>query len=521
MTAGTLDTVIRMNVDSAQGVASTNKLNTAMTSLKSRGVTSLGSGFGSLATQAIAASGASQALGVQGTFLSGTLSMAAQSVGMINPLLLAMTIAGTAAVTMFLNKRKATDDLRESLEKYSSTLEKVAAGDSAYIGIATRLLDIRRQLAEQELLQLQTKIALAEAGLREATMMDRLIAYLASGAGTYGVLAAQMALVNIEADEQDKLLGKLLEQWQKLSDSIGSGARGAESDILSLRSRVLELQQALAKASGGASPAQAQALYQAEAQLIEDRYAQQIAAAEGNNAAIALLEEAKFLTLQQLQLEYTNNYPLILEGIVVAHEDAANKIRLTEEKYRDLNAKGAKKSADDVKKIQLTTAQVQLRSMAATAAQMLIIQKASLGETIEAIIAEQQARLASIAIVAAVEAVFYAFTNPAKAAAAATAAVMAGSGAVALGAIRGMISGPGGGGEEQAADEQGALAGTDGRSGVTGRTLVQQGPLTLNYRATMIVNGHVFSVQDIFEMWLDFNANQLRAAGVQSDELRR
>jgi hypothetical protein len=119
----------------------------------------------------------------------------------------------------------------------------------------------------------------------------------------------------------------------------------------------------------------------------------------------------------------------------------------------------------------------------------------------------------------AAEAAANAITNPPVAATKARAAALAGvaagvvaaAGAAAAESIRGRA-------DESAEIDEG-LTGAEG--GARGRTLVARGPTTLNYTATMVVNGHVFDTADVFEMFDQFNRDQVRRAGFDSEEIAR
>jgi len=542
-----LTTMMRIDMDANAAMAEVRRMQYAMTTLAQTGVNRLatqmgaaseatneltartGIGAGSMrvfASQVMASSEAAQALGIRAGPLSTALNLLGQGLGGLNPLMLAGAAAATILATAFFKERETVDDVVAAIGKYREGLSLAAERHDELSASAQRLIDKYQDLLVKQNALIRSEILQAEADV--ASINARNLKLLQSQAFFISLGFWRTALIDLTQStagldtELAALYGQLIEN-EKAQGLHGKSAKDAAADVLSLRSRVLELQEALAKSSGGASLAEAQAFYQARMQLIGDQAAEEIAAAEGNRDAIVLIEEAKFLKLQELLLQYTSNYPIQLEDIVVASEDAASKIHLTEEKYRDLNAKGNKKDAAEITKVQLTAAQLQLRSAASTAANMLLLQKASLRETIASIIAEQQARLAALAVVALIEGVFYSITNPAAAASKWAAAAMAqGAGAIALGAI-GTAFAPRDGGAPTAEEQAGlaGLAGTEGHGSTSGRTLVQQGPLTLNYRASMTIVGNVMAISDVREMWLEWNADLLRAAGVQSDELRR
>jgi len=526
MTAGTLDTVIRMNVDSAQGVASTNKLNTAMTSLKSRGVTTLGSGFGSLATQALSASGAAERLGVKGTFLSGSLSMAAQSLGMMSPVLLIATVGITALATAFLNKREEIKKTTRVVELNSDALTTLIAKNASVVDIldAVRLKRIEELEAERAALEahINNRNILTETFDKEnqqailrgesLKLSEEYYSLLKSGNGTLAEQVARLAAVMAELDKLNEAKRKAVETTAKLAEQqerLNAANEDALTDLYveQLRKqadnaqRLLDIEvqraQLAARGQGGGL---AEIVAGSEAIIAAEQAAHEQRLAEAN---------AFDGSRQVLEAEFT---------LFVEQEEQRRTQAVLGFTKQQIDAK--KKADAEAAKSKETWLQKELKATAMTAAQMLIIQKASLGETIEAIIAEQQARLASIAIVAAIEAVFYAFTNPAAAASKAAAAVMAGAGAGALGALRGAFAGSGGG--EQSADEL-SLTGdsTASSSQRTGRTLVQQGPITLNYHAVLTVQGHVLDITNLHDLFSEWNGEQLRRAGFDTKQRAR
>jgi len=522
MTTGTLDTVIRMNVDSAQGVASTNKLNTAMTTLKSRGVNTLGSGFGSLATQAIAASGATERLGVQGTFLSGTLSMAAQSVGMMSPLLLALTIAGTAAATMFFNKSKQADDATASLEKNAVALDKVAKGNSAFAESARKLLEIRKQNATAQLLQVETDIKLAESGMRTATTLDMIKIGLMGGWAASKTHAAQTGLLNVGLDEQTQILTDLYAKWQKLNEIVsdsdgGKDASQAARDLLSAQERVLGLREKLLAAEGGASRSQASEIMQERIRILEAGTALEIEKYSESAEMVALIEQEKQLRIAAIRLEFSEAYPAILEGETVTVEYNAE---------RQLHAWARTYQAQETLVERMTRIHgIMMSRMNKTAVEaeqgrISILQagaKIVLGTVADTVAAELDMRAKLWAAQALAAAASFNFGSAALYTAAAAAA---GIGAA---FVRGQADQLFLGSQSNQSVDELSLTGdsTGGSTQRNGRTLVQQGPITLNYHAVLTVQGHILDITDLHDLFDEWNGDQLRRAGFDTKQRAR
>lgn len=59
---------------------------------------------------------------------------------------------------------------------------------------------------------------------------------------------------------------------------------------------------------------------------------------------------------------------------------------------------------------------------------------------------------------------------------------------------------------------------TVGKKSTVGRTLVQQGPVTLNYNSTFIVHGSLFGIDDMHDQWDEWNLSNLRRAGYDAEE---
>ena len=525
MTAGTLDTIIRMGVDSADGVRETTKLDKAFTQISSRSAPMLAGAFRASAAEALSNVDAFGSLGRYANVVSGTIGSLAGSLGAINPL---FGIAG-AAIGFMVGKLSEKDRV---IKEVTASVYANADALVALINGNTTLSSLASKIREEQVASIVLERSLMERKVQGFQLTQTEINLLMNknnierqGIADKELIAIIERALNVTRDEA---INRLLELNNKLDELSESERRNKETkDALALATKELNLNLANEEALSAAIADQLKTQASNAQRLldIEVQRAQVAARGQGGglteiiagSEAIIAAEQAAYEqriseanafdgSRQVLEAEFT----LFVEQEEQRRTDAV--LRYTQQQL------AAKKAADAAAaKSKQTAAQMELKSMAATAAQMLLIQKASLGEAIEAIIAEQQARLAAIAIVAAVEAVFYAFTNPAVAASKAAAAAMAGAGVGALGVLRGVLSGPGGG--EQSEDEL-SLAGdsTASSSQRTGRTLVQQGPITLNYHAILTVQGHVLDITDLHDLFSEWNEQQLRRAGFDTKQ---
>jgi len=540
-----LTTRMRIDMDTQQAVANIDQL-------AKRSVPVLGTAFRASATDILHASGAMGALGKSAPFLSQGLTQIAMGVGMMNPLMLAATVGVAALTAAFVTKEQQIKLATKAVNVNADALVTLINKNAEVAAVAEQMrqnriaeLETERSVLEAKLKNSNAARDLFDKEMQQAILRDEsfkkskdLIALEQFGNATTAERANRLAEVigelvklNSVHDEATKKAAELAKAQERLNEANEEAIGSALAD--QLKSQADNAQKLLDIETQRA---------QLRARKEDAGLTEIIAASEAIVAAEQIAYETRLANAnafdgsrQVIEAQFT---------FFVEQEEARRLDAML--KYTDEQLKALKAAEEAKRKVKLTTAQVELRSAATTAAQMLLIQKASLTQVIATVIAEQEARLAALAVVALVEGIYYSITNPAAAASKFAAAAMAGAGAASLAAI-GTAFTPRGGGEtieeqllsdyknQQERDaarqrlidqgllpgEGSALAGTDARSGTSGRTLVQQGPLTLNYRATMIVNGNVFDIQDVYQMWQQFNANQLRAAGVHSDELRK
>lgn len=492
-------TSIRIDADTKAAVAEMARMEAGMNVLSKRAVPALGGAFGALSSQAI-----SMTTGFSGA--SGVLAAMGQTMLTMSPIIGGVAIAAAAVTTVILKQKDSFAEATEVIRINRDALQAVADANVHLSAKAKELIAIRDKAIQQELLQIELRIKLAESGLREASAWDRLLAMVTSGGGVYAVAASQTNMVTVAGDAQTKMLTELIAKWSAFNKEIGTfdetakssfafkpGAQIGESGMMTMMDELDRQRTAQLSGMGTAGPMgteQQQAALEAFKAGLNERTQIQFEAAQ----SIAQMEQMyRDLGLQQ----------------DAAYSDAVIQIKDRE------TARLAALDKKQAKEFSLGK-ELQLKAAVGTAAQMLILQNASLRETIAAVLAERQAHLASLAVVALAEGVYYSFTNPAIAASKFKAAAMAGGGAIALGAIGSAF---GSDMDQRAAESSVGASGTGGgRSQSNGRTLVSQGPVTLYYSATFVVQGHVFDKTDIFNEFSMWNMENLRRAGFDAGQ---
>lgn len=507
MSGSNVDTTVRIN--STANTSGFTRTQMATEQLSRQAIPRLGSGFGSLATQAIAASGAAEKLGVQGTFLSGTLSLVGTSIGMVNPLILGLTIAGTLAATMFLNKKNAADQARESLDKNRSSLEKVAKGNSEFAETAQHLLEVRRQSVETELKELEVKIKLAEAGVKELSTWERLTAALFAFGNVAKMASAITGQTTISLDEQSEAISKALGEWQQLSETLGRHTRtnaDVQKSLLSLELKWIDTTEQIVALTERRQDAEQTALVAAEfrAQIMREQAQQEIeivGTTEKEKIAIMMNAETEIeLMLLRIRDKFRHSY----EGTTV---DLSQQVDFQIAQW--LKGERAQLSATArVARVSAALYGATTQSFAAAAAGRISVAQAVAQATIGFATEAAAGELEAHAKVWAAEAIAAALTNPAVAATKLAALAAATAGAAFIRSLTPTFQTP----TANAAIDEGLTGdlssqGSDRR----GRTLVNQGPVNITQSSTFIVQGNVFALEDIKELFFDWQRDLTRS----------
>lgn len=507
---GSMSTTLKVNADTKQAVQEVSKLDLATNKLATGTVPALGSGLGSLSSTLAATSGFAQATGINVTALAGTFAIAGQALGALNPIILVATIAAGIAAVAYFALRESQEEWRMEIEADIDALGRLASGTTDMAGKSRVLVDHFVVLTQAELVLAEADLALIETGRRRIEVMDVLAAV-----GSLQMLKAlalmtggTIALDESSKDYLDTLRGVVLrvDELRGRLDSLSSAEGEEEASLIRLRAAVLSLQSARLKAQGDTDVQEAERIAKAQIQIIKDSATQKIETTAAEGEAQILIWEAATLRIEAVWLDLTKRYPIIMDSVVVEAERqaAAWTIPWLEAQKQVLSAQAR------ANRLQAALMQESAKAGAEVAAgQISVAQavgRATLGFAREAVAGELEARAklwAAEAIAAA------AHFNFAKAAGLAAAAI---AGGIAVGFIRSA------GQDQDEFIQDESVTGVGGGRSSSGRTLIQRGPLTLNYSATMIVNGHVFDLSDIFELFQRFNEDQVRRAGFDAIE---
>jgi hypothetical protein len=442
-----------------------SRMDGAMGMLAKRSTPALGAAFGSLSSQAI-----SMTTGFSGA--SGMIGMLGQSMLMVSPVIGGVAIAAAALTTILLKKKDSVDSVTAAWKPNLDMLRQLVEANDALSLSAGRALEaaLKDKKARLELLEVQL-LALEATPLRMSA--------LALEAREIGMLYdAEKAQKIITQDSLDATKERRIEV-NKLREAI-----------LLLRK---EIEAGTATPFGPPTPT------------------------SGPAAAGPTTANWEFLNRRA---EIETGYEQLLRGTNSAILDQGVAYTAMSDVAIGSIGKVQKVEAAHQKAI-LTANQMRVVAIAQGAAQMLLLEKKNVGEVLQAVIAGIEAELLAKAILWTAEGIALMFTpgKQAQAGAKFTAAAMAGAGAGALAVIGSAFE------EKQSAMEStsgAAIAGSAGGEGSsTGRTLVSQGPVTLYYNATLVVNGSILDRGDFFALWNEANLQNLRTANVDVSQRAR
>jgi len=510
----TQESTIKYNVQSSGAVAQTNKLGEAQAKLGGT-ASSLGSGFGSLATQTIAVSGAQEKLGVNAGFLGGTLGILGQSMAALNPIMIAGVLAATAVATAFLSKQKAAEDLSKTLESLEGNLRTLADSESSFAGIAKDLLEIRRAGLLVEKAQIEQKLTFAEAGLRETSFWEKALGAMESYAQTGYAIPDVYKQMQEGSDEYTQALAEqaaALGEVIKKLDDLGPTAKDASGDILRLRNQVVRLQDAAFKDVGG-DLGELNAIFAERQAIIEEAAAMEIEKAEGNARLIALIEEKKQLQIEALLLEYTErSIELQDQQTITVESNAERQLQAWVRTYQmqeTLAEKASRVQIGFMRSINKTAKEME-------AGRISILQagaKAVLLTVTDTVASELEIRAKLWAAQAIAAAASFNFASAALYAAAAAAAG-AGASFIRSQADRAFLES-----DRDPISDEPAIAGAEvGGPERSGRTLVQRGPVNLTFISNLSIHGHVIGIDDLEEVFVDWYQTLLRRANLDVSE---
>ena len=435
-----------------------SRMDGAMGMLAKRSTPALGAAFGSLSSQAI-----SMTTGFSGA--AGMIGVLGQSMLMASPLIGGVAIAAAALTTIFIKKKDAVKQTTEALTLNSEALLRLASANDTMSDTYELVRQAKMIAAQAAVADLEKEIEVWKAYFKERNTL----------------LVESGQTLELEYREQMQML-------QSYGDQLDVARKHVES---------LRLPEEI---SGPPTPTFYE-MDQANAAIAANAEARRTA---DNEAA---LQNGRRQAELAMELEYTETLRGSIGDRGAAYTAMSDIAIGSIEKVQKVEAAHQKAI--------LTANQMRVVAIAQGAAQMLLLEKKYVGEVLQAVIAGIEAELLAKAILWTAEGVALMFTpgKQAEAAAKFNAAAMAGAGTAALAVIGSAF-------EQSQSDAEAAQVGGYGGSDTssTGRTLVSQGPVTLYYNATLVVNGSILDRGDFFSLWNEANLQNLRTAGVDAGQ---
>lgn len=435
-----------------------SRMDNAMGMLAKRSTPALGAAFGSLSSQAI-----SMTTGFSGA--AGMIGVLGQSMLMASPLIGGVAIAAAALTTIFIKKKDAVKQTTEALTLNSEALLRLASANDTMSDTYELVRQAKMIAAQAAVADLEKEIEVWKAYFKERNTL----------------LVESGQTLEFEYREQMQML-------QSYGDQLDVARKRVES---------LRLPDTI---SGPPTPTFYE-MDQANAAIAANAEARRTA---DNEAA---LQNGRRQAELAMELEYTETLRGSIGDRGAAYTAMSDIAIGSIEKVQKVEAAHQKAI--------LTANQMRVVAIAQGAAQMLLLEKKNVGEVLQAVIAGIEAELLAKAILWTAEGVALMFTpgKQAEAAAKFNAAAMAGAGTAALAVIGSAF-------EQSQSDAEAAQVGGYGGSDTssTGRTLVSQGPVTLYYNATLVVNGSILDRGDFFSLWNEANLQNLRTAGVDAGQ---
>jgi hypothetical protein len=399
----------------------------------------------------------SMGLGAQA--LTGPLGAVAHGLGAIHPAFLLVATAAGLLTGILLKQREAASMTAEAVGKYHGVLEALAKQQYAVSESARELARVNNQIIATEMKRVEIQINAAKAGIVEANTWNRLLMLLQGSPQAMALAGAGIKFLTVGSQEQHAALLALHEEWEKLRATLVTfGEAEAAFTITVTGHRNL---------------------------------AQQAAIAE-NQAMLTLLETTEYATPRMIEL----------------HRQRAEVMKLTADDFVKTEKRAFDKTVLAYEILARSISRIDLQRMkehAGFAAFMVRIT----GTAIQAIL-EAYAKLWTAEAVALMATP----GRQAEAAAKARAAALAGVGI----AIVGTITEAAAAGMERRGGELGGSerVGEGTTTVERGRTVLSQGPITLNYSAIMTIQGNVYDTSDLRLLWNQWNLDQLRTAGIDA-----
>lgn len=521
--------------------ASSNTLAVAQNLIATQATPAMAGSFATLSQEVINLSGAQKSMGFSLSAMGPAFVLVGNAIAAINPIVLGATLAAAGLAAVWLASKDDLNALTEALEEHEDGLRRVAESTSIYADEAKRLLDIRHAGLLIRKAELEADLALIQSGKRHAETMDNvksavtlwatalagilLPALTASGVSIDGVRekitdafeTLSSGLVGIDPGDMDEALtgaiGALGDALKEI-DEFGPKTEKAGQEILRLRDQILRLKESISQDTVGVE--ELEEFYQERISIIEAAAAIEIEKAGENAELIALIEEKKTLQLTALFQDYAMTRSELEAGYVtVVETTAAQALQTWANTFKareSLEKRALRIQGNFLKSSQRAFAEAEAGriSLLQAGAKTAILTAA---EEVAGILEKKALWWSAEAIAAAARYDFVAMGLYAAAAAAAVGAA---------GLVRSAAAGAFSPEDNRSAEEDSSLAGSPAAEGTRrGSTVVSEGPLTLNYSATQIINGNVFGTEDLYDLWSTWNEDQLRAAAGEARERTR
>lgn len=466
-------TTVRIGADTGQAEVALSRVQRGFEVMQSRTMPMLQDSFRGTSRYAIAMTGALQGIGMQGEMLRGPLGMIASSLGAINPAFLVLATAGGLVAGMMMRQREEAEKLTETTKKYIEQMAPLIILQSQ-IGMYARQQTLEQiQVNRTAMSALETRRKETQALIEAGGVYEKFNTVQHGTVAVSRIQTKTVADLKLELQKLTGEMGGLVAESEKLAGRLyESGFKGATAEVVKHKEEIAKLRN----------------------------------------------------QLDELALEY-NVWPKQAIGIIreMEYDQIGERMiygGMTEAEYM-AKAKSASTKIMQIDKNRLDKQGAMVRNYESIVQSMLLqrvsLQKA-IGLAMVSLVGEEIAgQLEKKAVLWAAEALAAAAAMQwGSAALWAAAAAAAGAGAA---VIRSEVAAS----QERASGGAGGGIGDGGGAGAIGsgtiergRTVISQGPITLNYSAVFSVAGNIYDTGDLRRLWSQWNQDQLRSAGLDA-----
>jgi len=464
------ETTIRIGADTGLAEAALARVSAGFDAMQSRTMPGLQRAFGTTSRYAMQMTGVMSSMGIGAQALTGPLGAVAYGLGAIHPAFLAVAAAGGLVAGMFLRQKEEAENALASITKYHGAIQELSKSFT-HMGERAReqaRLDNQRIAAQIKLIEEEQRMA--DLGYIRANLMDRLTATTIVFDKSLSTLTGTFKRVTIASEEQAQRIRELMDEYNRLKGSLvmfGEAEAAFTTTVVGHRNLALA------------------------ASIAE------------NEAMLKLLETTEYAVPRMIEL----------------HRERAEVMKLGADDFVKTEKRAFDKATHYV--------MVYESAVSASLRREMNLRKA-IGAGIIAlttdIIAAELEQIAKEAVVKALIAGGDALMGrPGAAAAALKYAAAAAAAATGAAIVRSFgeqqVSGIGGPGGAERVGEGTVSMERVGEGTVSmerGRTVMSQGPITLNYSAIMTIQGNVYDTSDLRVLWNQWNLDQLRTAGIDA-----